>query len=98
MQCRVTLDFVPIVAALMQEPKSPRDALSLVVPARFPLLFLNFSCLRVESSMKSQTETLEIGSHAPDFSLSAANRDGAFTLGGLLGQRSLILEFLRGTW
>lgn len=48
--------------------------------------------------MKNQTDTLEIGSRAPDFSLDAANRDGTFTLGGLLAQGRLILEFLRGTW
>jgi len=48
--------------------------------------------------MKNNTETLEIGSRAPDFLLSAANRDGTFTLGGLLAHGPLILEFLRGTW
>jgi peroxiredoxin len=48
--------------------------------------------------MKNNTETLEIGLRAPDFSLPAANRDGIFTLGGLLAQGPLILEFLRGTW
>ena len=48
--------------------------------------------------MKNQTDTLEIGSRVPDFSLGAANRDGTFTLGGLLAQGTLILEFLRGTW
>lgn len=48
--------------------------------------------------MQNRTDTLEIGSRAPDFSLGAANREGTFTLGGLLGQGKLILEFLRGTW
>lgn len=48
--------------------------------------------------MKDRTDTLEIGSKAPDFSLSAANREGAFTLGGFLAQGPLIFEFLRGTW
>ena len=48
--------------------------------------------------MKNRTETLEIGSRAPDFSLGAANREGTFTLGGLLAHGTLILEFLRGTW
>jgi len=48
--------------------------------------------------MKDRTETLEIGSRAPDFSLGAANCEGTFTLGGLLAQGALILEFLRGTW
>ncbi len=48
--------------------------------------------------MKNRTETLEIGSRAPDFSLTAANRESIFTLAGLLAQGTLILEFLRGTW
>jgi peroxiredoxin len=48
--------------------------------------------------MTNRTDTLDIGSRAPDFSLSAVNRDGTFTLGGLLAQGTLILEFLRGTW
>jgi len=48
--------------------------------------------------MRNRTETLEIGSRAPEFSLGAANGKGAFTLGGLLAQGPLILEFLRGTW
>jgi len=48
--------------------------------------------------MRNRTETLEIGSRAPDFSLGAANREGTFTLAGLLAQGTLILEFLRGTW
>jgi len=48
--------------------------------------------------MKNRTETLEVGSRAPDFSLGAANREGTFTLGGLLAHGTLILEFLRGTW
>ena len=48
--------------------------------------------------MKNRTETLEVGSLAPDFSLGAANREGMFTLEGLLAPGTLILEFLRGTW
>ncbi|MFZ1130338.1 MAG: hypothetical protein WBV31_07130 [Terriglobales bacterium] len=48
--------------------------------------------------MKDRTETLEIRSLAPYFSLPAANREGTFTLDGLLAQGMLILEFLRGTW
>ena len=50
------------------------------------------------ANVKDRTETLEIGSKAPDFSLSAANREGVFSLGGFLAQGPLILEFLRGTW
>jgi hypothetical protein len=48
--------------------------------------------------MKDRTETLEVGARAPDFSLGSANREAIFTLGGLLAQGTLILEFLRGTW
>lgn len=48
--------------------------------------------------MQSQTETLKIGSHAPEFSLGAANREDTFTLAGFLERGPLILEFLRGTW
>ena len=54
--------------------------------------------LKIELNVKNRTETLEIGSRAPDFSLGAANREGTFTLAGLLAQGTLILEFLRGTW
>jgi len=48
--------------------------------------------------MKNRTETLEVGSRAPDFSLAAANREGTFALDDLLQRGKLILEFLRGTW
>ena len=72
--------------------------LSLVVRLRFPLLFSNFSCLRVNFKVQNRTETLQIGSVAPDFSLGAANREGVVTLANLLAGGTLILEFLRGTW
>jgi hypothetical protein len=48
--------------------------------------------------MKDRTETLEVRALAPYFSLGAANREGTFTLDGLLAQGKLVLEFLRGTW
>jgi hypothetical protein len=48
--------------------------------------------------MKNRTDTLEIGSRAPEFSVAAANRAGVFTLSGLLADGALVLEFLRGTW
>ena len=49
--------------------------------------------------MQNRTETLEIGSLAPDFSLPSANREGGrFTLSTMLGQGAVIVEFLRGTW
>jgi hypothetical protein len=61
-------------------------------------LFLISTSLTVDLNMKNRTETLEVGSPAPYFSLQAANREGTFTLDGLLAERKLILEFLRGTW
>jgi hypothetical protein len=68
------------------------------IPVPHPLLFLISTSLTVELNMQNRTDTLEIGSPAPDFSLGAANREGIFTLAGLLAQGTLILEFLRGTW
>jgi peroxiredoxin len=61
-------------------------------------LFPLSTSLKVELNMKNRTDTLEIGSRAPDFSLAAANREGTFTLAGLLAEGTLILEFVRGTW
>jgi hypothetical protein len=56
--------------------------------------------LRVLKSAQVQdrTETLQVGSRAPDFSLHAANREGEYSLPSLLQGGNLILEFLRGTW
>jgi peroxiredoxin len=48
--------------------------------------------------MQRKTETLDIGSKAPAFTLLAANREGNFLLADLLARGPLILEFLRGTW
>jgi peroxiredoxin len=48
--------------------------------------------------MQDHTETLQVGSRAPDFTLKAANREVEFSLAGLLAGGTLILEFLRGTW
>jgi len=48
--------------------------------------------------MLNRTETLEVGSSAPEFLLSAANRDGILSLSGFLSRGLLIAEFLRGTW
>ncbi len=67
-------------------------------PEPYPLLFVPIASHRVELKVKNRTETLEIGSRAPDFSLGAANREGIFTLGGLLAEGTLVIEFLRGTW
>ncbi len=48
--------------------------------------------------MSDRTETLVVGSRAPEFLLSAANRDGILSLSGFLSRGALIVEFLRGTW
>jgi len=76
----------------------PSESPAGLSPVPHPLLFLIPTSLKVELNMKNRTDTLEIGSRAPDFSLGAANREGTFTLGALLAQGTLILEFLRGTW
>ena len=46
----------------------------------------------------SETETLKVSDPAPDFALSAANREGSVSLQQLLERGPLILEFLRVTW
>lgn len=48
--------------------------------------------------MKERTETLAVGELAPDFTLPAANQQGAFSLSQWLQRGPVILEFLRGTW
>jgi hypothetical protein len=48
--------------------------------------------------MQVYTQTLQVGSKAPDFTLRAANRNGEFTLNDLVTTGALIVEFLRGTW
>lgn len=48
--------------------------------------------------MSDCTKTLAVGSRAPEFLLSAANRDGILSLSGFLSRGVLIVEFLRGTW
>jgi len=48
--------------------------------------------------MQNRTETLEIGSQAPDFLLPAANRGGSLSLSEASARGPVILEFLRGTW
>jgi peroxiredoxin len=61
-------------------------------------LFPISTWLTVKFIMMNRTETLNIGSRAPDLSLGAANREGTVTLSDLLAQGTLVLEFLRGTW
>ena len=48
--------------------------------------------------MQDRTETLAVGSRAPEFLLAAANRDGILSIAGFLSRGTLIVEFLRGTW
>jgi hypothetical protein len=48
--------------------------------------------------MFDRTETLVVGARAPEFMLSAANRDGILSHSGFLSRGTLIVEFLRGTW
>ena len=48
--------------------------------------------------MQQKTETLDIGSAAPAFTLPAANREDSFSLADLISPGALIVEFLRGTW
>lgn len=54
--------------------------------------------MRRTFNMQNTTETLGIGSRAPEFSLSDANGPATISLLGLLGREPLVLEFLRGTW
>jgi len=43
-------------------------------------------------------QPLKSGDLAPDFTLSAANRQESFSLKQLLQRGPVIVEFLRGTW
>jgi hypothetical protein len=70
----------------------------MLVPARVASLFPHFLCFKVSLGMQTRTETLQVGSRAPEFALEAANRRGVLTLSGFLQRGSLIVEFLRGTW
>jgi len=47
---------------------------------------------------EQQSDTLKMGDTAPDFSLSAANQPGLFTLAEAHARGPAIVEFLRGTW
>ena len=69
-----------------------------LVPSRLWPLFPTNCSLTVETEMADCTETLTVGSLAAEFSLLAANREGAFSLSALREQGTVILEFLRGTW
>jgi len=55
--------------------------------------------LRCDPSMAEwHSDTLKEGDAAPDFSLSAADRPGPFTLTEARARGPAIVEFLRGTW
>jgi hypothetical protein len=69
---------------------SGSSCVSPVVPV-YLLLYSRFQML-------DHTETLKVGSRAPEFALEAANREGVLTLSGFLRRGMLIAEFLRGTW
>ena len=69
-----------------------------MVPRALPRLFLPVGCFSVSKQMQDRTETLQVGSRAPEFTLEPANRQGILTLSGFLQRGKLILEFLRGTW
>lgn len=49
-------------------------------------------------SNRNATETLNIGSLAPDFCLTAANRNGDHSLVSLVEHSTVVLEIVRGTW
>jgi hypothetical protein len=69
-----------------------------MVRSLYPLLFCSRGYLKVDFEMQNRTETLGIGSRAPDFSLMAANREENFSLSRLRERGRVIVEFLRGTW
>jgi peroxiredoxin len=48
--------------------------------------------------MKNRTDNLTIGSLAPAFTLTAANREEKFSLRELTSHGALVIEFTRGTW
>jgi len=48
--------------------------------------------------MADSTETLQVGERAPEFALSAADREGRFSLRELIQRGPVVVEFLRGTW
>ena len=69
-----------------------------VVPSIPSAIVPVISVLYPRLRMQDSTETLRVGPRAPEFSLTAANREGNFSLSELLRQGPLVLEFLRGTW
>jgi hypothetical protein len=62
-----------------------------------PVLFRHREYLTL-ALVQNRTETLEVGSKAPNFSLTAANCEGIFSLAEMLKAGPVLVEFLRGTW
>ncbi len=80
-------------------PKRPTAAGAFAGSYHTSLLVLHAPLTYSQLQMQNRTETLEIGSRAPEFALPSANRDGSvFTLSTMLGRGPVIVEFLRGTW
>jgi peroxiredoxin len=50
------------------------------------------------SNVQNTTDTLGIGSRAPDFRLTAVNTNKTYSLAELIADSPVILEFMRGTW
>lgn len=50
------------------------------------------------SHVQNTTDTLGIGSRAPDFRLTAVNTNKTYSLAELIADSPVILEFMRGTW
>src|SRR5690348_146289 len=50
------------------------------------------------SNVQNTTDTLGIGSRAPDFKLTAVNTSKIYSLSDLIADSPVILEFMRGTW
>ena len=96
---RIISDVAKYVAtSALGCPCTRASRITLMVLLFFPSLFPFLFWLTVECKLRNRTDTLEVGAHAPEFSLEAANREGMFSLAGLLERGTLILEFLRGTW
>jgi hypothetical protein len=75
-----------------------QPAVSRLVPPRGSTIETQLRLFYSRNQMQNRTETLRVGLTAPEFTLSAANREGSFSLSDLRKQGTIVLEFLRGTW
>ena len=73
-----------------------RGAVSTLVPARGGPLFRHFVCFKVTVGIEERSETLEVGSRAPGFTLKAVDGSGLLTLSGFLGRETLSVKFRCG--